>query len=71
MPLPGALPILAKQHGMSIEAMVTGTINRVGTIKGAADELGVSRQTLLFWLKAHGWQFERLDGWRGRVVKAP
>jgi hypothetical protein len=53
MRAPNSLERAAMRHGMSVADLVTTFVERAGTVKGAARELGVSYPDVWRWLKAN------------------
>jgi transcriptional regulator of acetoin/glycerol metabolism len=49
------LEYIAAARSTTVEALVPSLIDAHGSVKGAADELGVSRGTLYYWLSNNGY----------------
>jgi len=52
---PYRLQEVEEQHGIPLDQLIPDTVNRLGSQKAAADELGVSQATLSVWLKLNGY----------------
>lgn len=51
---PNRLTDKAKERGVSPADLVIETVQRIGSINGAAIELDVARNTIRYWLKKTG-----------------
>jgi uncharacterized NAD-dependent epimerase/dehydratase family protein len=58
MKAPNSLERAAIRHGMSVADLVTTFVERAGTVKGAARELGVSYPDVWRWLRTNCYTVE-------------
>lgn len=55
MATPNALKRLEERYG-DLKEIIPATVNRLGSIKAAADELGISASTVHNWGKVNGYR---------------
>jgi len=58
MKAPNSLERAAIRHGMSVADLVTTFVERAGTVKGAARQLGVAYPDIWRWLKTNCYTVE-------------
>lgn len=55
MAKPYRLQAVEQEHNTPLEVLIPQTVNRLGSQKSAADELGISQATISTWLKENGY----------------